>query len=132
MAMWSADVIGSSKEISVTWSTYTNIWDGTSTTVTATTPGWRVQPQYRGRIDSNNVPVVFTALLAQTSGTGGALRLRDSSGTICTISGFTDYVWAQATGNLDASSNLQKIDVQGSTTSGTMIVLALGLYQYET
>ena len=113
--------------------TYTNIFDG-STSVTSTTIGFRFKSAYRGRIDSDNVPIRMAAYIANV-GAGGVCALRDNSGNVLsiTVGGTGTAGWYYGTGNLDAASDLQKLDVmmRKGTVASYIRLYAFAIYQYE-
>lgn len=120
---------------------YKNVVDGTSTTVSAATPGWTVDLRNHttARLRSQGVPVRFKVCVNSTVGNDtGAVKLLDSTGTAvltclinnpaATSSAIGDWYWAD--GYVPAT--LAKYDVHfGGNTLGTLTPLSASLYEID-
>lgn len=107
--------------------TETNILDETSTTVSASTPGWEHDLQYKRTLGTITVKCTFVVYARTTSGSGGVVKLKNSGGTLATISGITTGgAWYSTTVDMPATAD--KVDVHMSTSAGTIRVLSAGLY----
>ncbi len=94
-----------------------NLIDGTSTTVTAATPGYTLDMRYKARLrDSATGVACKLAVWGQTdSGTDGFVEMKNSAGTVVgTVSGFTAVAaWHFADVTLPAT--LEKYDFMYSS-----------------
>lgn len=101
-----------------TTTTFTNVMDASSTTVSANTPGYYFVTDGDARLSqlSGGVPVVLRAFGKVSSGNGGYVRLVGADGTT-----YVDFEnpwssstprWATATGYLLPANKTQKYDVQ--------------------
>jgi len=124
--------------------TWKNIIDGTSTTVSSSTPGWTVDMRYKTRLSQSVVPCVIKVCgswLDAGSATGGDVKIMDSGGTaLATItSGWssTTPTWVSTTLNLPASA-VDKYDIHsrigvgGGGAAGTLSIYAVAVFEYET
>lgn len=120
---------------------YRNVVDDSSTTVSASTPGWTVDltNHTTHRLRSVGVPVRFKVCVNSTvGGDTGAVKLVDSSGTTvltclinnpaATSSTIGDWYWVD--GYVPAT--LAKYDVHyGGNTLGTLTPLSASLYEID-
>jgi hypothetical protein len=99
---------------STTSASYVNMLDaGASTTVGANTAGFNLAVQYHNTRETTNVPCKVAVVGRTATGTGGDLIIKDSSGTLATVSSFTTSNSVKtATFNLDASAATHKVDIQ--------------------
>ena len=95
--------------------TYTNLFDKSSTTVTANTPGYKINLQYHNSVNQSGVPVCL-AIYATGTGAGAAFRATDGTNSL-EITGITSLDWYRVTGTMPATEN-QKWDFQGKTAAG--------------
>lgn len=118
---------------STTSTSYVNVLDtSASTTVTATTPGVNFQVRYHNPYHSANVTTVFKVFAAD-SANGGAVLAADSGGGIATLINFASTgEWKQTTMTLDGTTDGHKVDFHMQTTSGTMTVYTICVYEYVT
>jgi hypothetical protein len=105
-----------------------------STTPGANTAGFNLQTQYHNPAHTDNVNATVAVYAKATTGTGGDVKLEDSTGALATLSNFnTTGEWKSTTFNLDGSQDGQKVDVQfrisGSATA--LDVHAVSIYEYE-
>lgn len=109
--------------------TETNILDETSTTVTPSTPGWQHDMTYKRSKTNTVVKAEFAVYAKTTVGSGGVVKLKNSAGTLATISGInTAPAWFSTSADVPATAD--KLDVHMSTSTGTIRVLSAGLYLY--
>lgn len=107
--------------------TQTNILDETSTTVTsATPPCGEVDLTYKRTLGTATVKAEFWCYARTTSGSGGSVRLKNSAGTLATITGITT-VGAWYSASCDLTAQVDKYDVHMATSTGTIRVLGAGL-----
>lgn len=115
-----------------TSTTATNIVDGTSTTVSAATPGWTLDLSNASTLRrSPNVPCVIKCY-ASAAVDAGAVLLVDSTGaTVATVSiPVGAAAWQSATFNLPASSG--KYDLMHKAgTAATTTLYAVSVYPWE-
>lgn len=120
---WSADQDSSATV--VTGATL-NVIDGTSTTVTTSTPGATLDMRYKNSVGLSSVTCTFAVYANMGLGTGSVI-LKDSSGVaIATATIGTTLQWYTATALLPAVS--AKYDVH-ATCVNTMTVYAFSLYE---
>lgn len=105
--------------------TETNIVDGTSTAVNANTPGFYVDLTYKRTLARATVPVVFAVLAQTTAGILGVVKLKDSTGTIATISGITTVKgWFTTTANLTANAGKRDIHANADAPNSIKVFAA--------
>jgi hypothetical protein len=121
--------------------TFKNVLDGTSTAVSASTPGWTLDMRYKNRLSQTTVPCKFFVCGSWLNGgsvSGGEVKLVDS--TIVTVGGGTGWnsttpKWLSTTfnmpANLDKYDLMSKIGVAG-TQIGTLSIYAAVVIEYET
>jgi len=116
--------------ISNNTSTYKNILNGTSTTITAATPGWRIQNQYCNTYGRDDVPVEF-AVYASATLNGGYVKISDGSNELET-SVITAEGWYTVAGVIPAAA-ATKYDVlqKGHASGGAITTSAVALLEYE-
>lgn len=112
----------------ITSVTETNIIDGTSTGApSASSPGFYCDMTYKRTLARTTVPCVFAVLASSNTGSGGLVRLKDSSGILATIAGISTKQWYTTTVNMPATA--ERRDVQAADISGnTITVFAACLY----
>lgn len=118
----------------VTSATYINPMDGVSTTVTASSSGWKLYTQYHNTTNRTTVPVKMAVKVLRTVGAGTCdLKFTDGTNsiTITGMDGTTTSGWATTTGTLPPQAGT-KWDVHMKVTSGTFIFQSLSLYEFET
>lgn len=126
---WSVD--DGSAPIQTTSATPTNIIDGTSTAVSAATPGFTLDMRYKNRASSSTVPVEFVAFGSCTVGTNGVIVVKDSAGVVqaaISTAWSATPSWQRASCILPAT--LDKYDVQFYTAAGTFSLYAVSAYEY--
>lgn len=142
MAQGQTELLSSNRHHLISWSsygtsaitnatsTYKNILDGTSTTVTAATPGWYVQNQYCNTLSRTGVPCVF-AVWASATLNGGLVQLTDGTNTL-TTGNVTTAGWYTVAGTIPAAA-ATKYDVhaKGDAGGGAITVSAFALLEYE-
>jgi hypothetical protein len=107
--------------------TYTNALDGSSTSVTAATPGWTIDATRHNTVAQTTVPVLFRCYV---SSDGGKIRLASSSGTVIEITGINTVGWVEVAGSIPAG--VTKMDLQIARTTGiSMGVYAASLFEYQ-
>lgn len=120
-----------SSAVEETATSYTNLFDGTTTGGAATTaPGFYLQTTYHDRI-KHDVPIVFAVRAAMNNTTGGAARIVDSSNTtLAEITNFTTTpTWQTTTTTLTAGNSLCTIEVKGGSLN-SILVDAVAIYEY--
>lgn len=109
-----------------------NLIDGTSTTPSASTPGWTLDMRYRNSQRRTTVPIEFSVYGSVAGGGSGTVSIVDSSGTAmatATISSGTAQ-WFTATGTLPATVAKYDLVVTGDGANTTS-VYAVSLAEYE-
>jgi hypothetical protein len=103
-----------------------NVIDGTSTTVTTSSPGATLDMRYKNSVGLATVTCTFAVYANMGLGTGSVI-LKDSAGSaIATITVGTTLQWYTVTASLPATS--AKYDVH-ATCANTMTVYAFSLYE---
>ena len=120
MIAWCAENDGVATAIG---GTETNVIDLTSTTVSSSTPGWTIDLTYRNTLNRTTVPCIFAAYV-DTVGGGAAVKLKNSGGTLATLSSLSAG-WNTVAVNLSTSTG--KVDVHGNNCE----VYAVSLFQWE-
>lgn len=121
--------------VSHTGTTYTNILDGSSTTVTSSTPGYHITEIYHNSASATTVPVEIAVYAQRTAGAGttsnNKVRLTDGTNHL-EVTGITSTPgWFIATGTLPASANM-KLDLQvASDAVDTLAIHAVSVYEWE-
>lgn len=115
--------------------TDTNIVDGSSTTVTAATPGFTLDMRYKARLKNaaTGVNCKVRAYGNTDGGAGGRLFVKDSGGaTLATVTGWnTTASWQSA--DLVLPATLAKYDIQIDNGGGATFNLSdVAIYEYET
>lgn len=118
--------------------TFANIIDGTSTTVTNNTPGYYLGDANefdlnRHRRASKTTMTVVLAAHGQASAGTGEVRLRDTgtATTIGTVTLTTSAIWHTTTLTLSSLADITKVDIHaGKLTSGTLTLNAVSVYAY--
>jgi hypothetical protein len=120
-------------------STLKNVLDGTSTAVSAATPGYTLDFSKKRRLSQTTVPCRFWFCGSWASGggavVGGNVSIKDSSGAV--IASITDG-WNSTTPkwvsvNVNMPAVLGKVDVQFSNgLGGTFSAYAYSMWEYET
>ena len=108
-----------------------NLLDSVSTTISASTPGPQLDLRYKNRQSRTTVDVVFQVYASVAGGGfGGSVKLKDSTGTVqLQVNGIGPTPqWLAVTGTLPATQ--AKYDCTFSTSGGTIIVLAVSLYEF--
>ena len=117
---------------SIASATDTNIIDGSSTAVAASSPGWTLDMRYKARLKDAAVGVscTFAAYGSMAAGTNGSVKIKDSAGaTLATITGFTTTPsWRTATVTFPATK--AKYDVTYSTTASTFTLNSVAVFEY--
>lgn len=111
---------------------YTNMINNSSTTVTAATPGWNLQTLYHNTVNRTTVPVKLAVLVERVSGVGTFdYRLTDGTNTLGTTgaSGAGEQ-WLTTTGTIPAQAST-KWDLHGKVSAGTWRIKAISLYEWE-
>lgn len=128
--------VGTNKYNTSTSTTLTNLIDRTSTTVSATTPGFYADMTYKDRISqSSGVPCVMKVWGYNPTSPGGdgTVVLKNSAGTtIATVTGFgTTAAWVSTTFNMPAT--LDKYDLQFKTNNSgaRFFVGAVSIWEQE-
>jgi hypothetical protein len=120
--------------ITRTSATPINVIDMSSTTVSASTPGFTLDMQRKARLSqSGGVPCVIKAFGKMSAGAGGEVYLVNSLGVIvASVGGFgTTASWQSAAVDLPATED--KYDLFFANTSGvnTFTLYAVSCYQHE-
>lgn len=122
---WSKDT----SAVTLTTTTFTNIWDQTSTSVSTSSPGVSVDTVSHSTRSGSGVPVRFAVYAYVSTGTG-AVRLANSSGALLTANLTTTQQWVEVSGTIPDA--IDKLDVQAKADSGgaQVTVEAVSLYEY--
>lgn len=114
--------------------TDTNIFDGSSTAVSASTPGVTLDMRYKARLKdaAAGVPCEFRVFGSVDAGTAGDVKIKDSGGTaLATVSSFTTTPsWKTASLVLPATK--AKYDITLSTAAATLHISDVAIYEYQT
>jgi hypothetical protein len=113
--------------------TYTNILDASSTTVTASSPGWNLFTQYHNTANRTTVPVKFAVKTSRTAGAGTLdVRLTDGTNSIAITGIGGGEIWSTTTANIPAQAGT-KWDLQCRVSVGTDThrIMAIALFEYE-
>lgn len=108
-----------------------NIIDGTSTAVSAATPGFTADLRYKASLGQAGVNVVFAAKGYSSSGSDGEVWLKDSTGAavLKVLAIGTTPGWFTATGTLPAT--LAKYDVHAYDPTGSLTITGVSLYEHK-
>jgi hypothetical protein len=131
---WTVDDQSSAR--STSGALVTNVIDGTSTTVSASTPGYTINMTGKDRLSqTSGVPVVMKVFGNITVGSGsGSVYLKNSSGvTVGTVSGFTSTTagWRSASFNLPATEDKYDLHIEETVGGDTFECRAISIYEYE-
>jgi hypothetical protein len=128
---------------SVTGTTWTNLIDGSSTSVGSATPGYRFGDATDGSLeladllplvrlkDGTGLPVTFCAYANTSAGSTGEVRLQGSGGTACSLTGITTSLqWHTVDTTLVGVDTLDQLDLQlrNGTALQTTNVYAVAMY----
>lgn len=112
---------------------YTNIINLSSTTVTAATPGWYLQTQYHNTVNRTTVPVKFCVNTDRTAGAGTLdIKLTDGTNSV-SITGIADVNgWSTTTGTIPAQA-ATKWDCHAKVSAGgtSHVIRAISLFEFE-
>lgn len=110
-------------------STYVNLIDNTSTTVTSGTPGLVLDMRGKNRLSqATGVPCVLSAL-GDNALPNGTLAIKDSSGTVlASVSFNSTFQWRTTTFNLPATVDKYDLVYKSNNTS-PLSVYAVGCYE---
>lgn len=115
--------------------TYKNVLDGTSTTVSAATPGWTLDMRYKTRLSQTTVPCVMKVCASMSAGTGGDVKIVDSGGaSVASITAgwsTTTPTWVSVNVNLPATIDKYDVLIKNGGAN-TLSVYAIAVYEYET
>jgi hypothetical protein len=120
---------------SLTSATWQNLVDRSSTSVSSSTPGYYLgyAPHRLCRIsDGNTLNVVFAAYASCSAGTAD-IRLQDSTGTRCSLTGIgTTPQWYSTTTTIANTNTMtDKVDLQYQKNGGGNVnIRAVSLYTY--
>lgn len=114
--------------------TYTNLIDGSSTSVSAASAGWNLFTQYHNTLNRTTVPVKFCVRTDRVAGAGTLdIRLTDGTNSI----GFTglgdlNETWSVMTGTIPAQAGT-KWDLQCKVSTGATdhAISAIALFEYD-
>lgn len=111
--------------------TLKNILDGTSTSVTASSPGFYTDLSVGlTRLNVAGVKAIVQVWGKCSSAANGLVRLKQASGGQIDVGPFTtSFSWVSGTAQLDATAG--KIDMMFSTAAGTLTVGAVSVYLLE-
>ncbi len=111
--------------------TPTNINDGSSTTVSAATPGYTVDLRYKASLGQAGVNVVFAAEGYSSSGSDGEVWLVDSGGSavLKILSIGTTPGWYTVNGTIPAT--LAKYDLWAYDPTGSLTITGVSLYEHK-
>ena len=142
MATGQNELLKSNRRHLISWSSYgtsaivnnTNTWenilDGTSTTVTAATPGWYVNTPYDNTLSRTGVPMVF-AVWASATLNGGEVKITDGTNSLTTGT-VTAAGWYVVAGTLPAAASTKyDVHARGDAGGGAITVSAVALLEYE-
>ena len=102
------------------FNTYANIFDQTLTSVTANTPGFKLETTYHNSVARSTVAVKM-AVYASCSSGSGKVRFADSSGTLIEVTGITTLGWYTATGTFPAGTTKADLHLAGSGTASVRV-----------
>lgn len=109
-----------------------NVIDNSSTTVSATTPGFTLDMKYKAKLSATSVNCKFFVWGNVDAGTGGNVKIKDSGGsTLATVTGFTTTPgWHSTTLALPAT--LAKYDLTISTGGAQVNIRQIAIFEHET
>jgi hypothetical protein len=119
--------------ITLSSTTATNIVDGSSTTVSASTPGYTLDMRYRDRLmQTSGVPCIFKVYAARTV-SNGTVILKDSAGNQVAAVSVTGVAgWYGGGGTFNLPATLDKYDIHFvAGIGGTITLHAVSIYEYE-
>jgi hypothetical protein len=130
-------LVGTDKYVTSTSATLTNLIDRTSTTVSASTPGYTLDMTYKDRVSqTSGVPCVMKVWGYNPAAPGlndGTVVLKNSAGTtIATVTGFAQTAsWISTTFNMPAT--VDKYDLQFATNhaGNRFYVGAVSIWEQE-
>lgn len=131
---WSADNQASPSTISLT--TDTNIVDGTSTSVSSSSPGYILDLTSCNRLSQTTVPCVLKAYgkyVITPPVSGGVVKIKASDGsTVGTVTGFTSTAsWQSAVVNMPTGVDRYDLTFAAGSGTATFSLYAVSLYQLE-
>jgi hypothetical protein len=109
--------------------TDTNIFDQTSTTVTAATPGMTLDLRYKNRRSATTVPVGFAVYGSCAAGSNGRFRVKDSGGTTLLTVGPFSTTPGWVTGAVSLPATQAKYDLMISTAASTFTLNYVSIYE---
>jgi len=112
--------------------TDTNIVDGTSTAVAASSPGYTLFMSGTSRLKDSGPNAVVYVWGSVASGSGGSVKVKNAAGsTIATVTGFTTTPsWRSAAVVL--TTTYAKYDITLATAVGALTITEVVIYQYDT
>jgi hypothetical protein len=129
---WSRDNAASAPTFA-SKTTYTNLWDGTTTGgASVTTPHITLETTYHNTVGSTNVPIVFAVRGERTvgSGTCKARLVDDGNNTLCELAAITTNGWYSNTANLTAGTIVAAVEIE-SASGSTVRIDAVSVYEHE-
>lgn len=135
--------LGDGSARSITGTTWTNLIDGSSTSVSASTPGYDFDNESDGgalletllplcRLSAgNDLPITLAVFGNTSAGSTGEFRLEGSGGTACSITGITTTLqWHTTDTTLQNVDSITKVDPQlrNGTGGQTTNVYAVSVY----
>jgi hypothetical protein len=132
IANWTAD--DQTAPISTVSATDTNLWDGSTGAVSASTPGLTLDMRYKASLAGKaGCPVTLWFYASSAAGTG-TVKVKDSSGAaLLTVSVTGAVGWYSVTGFLPATKAKYDIQYAASSTSPfTLQLYAISLLEYLT
>lgn len=118
----------------VTSTSYVNLKDGTTTSVTSATHGFSLWTQYHDSRSSTTVPAEMGIMVNRTAGAGTlAVRLYDGSNALFEVTGIGNTEFQVFTVDFTANNGTTKYDLQAKVSDGstTFEVGAVSVWTYE-
>jgi hypothetical protein len=112
--------------------TQKNIFDQTSTTVTANTPGITLDMRYKGRRAKTDVPLVVAVYGACSAGSNGLFKVYNSAGSVLLTIGPFSTTPAWLTGTVRVPQTLAKYDLMLSTAASITTINYVSIFEKGT
>lgn len=125
---WAKDTLSAP---STTSATYVNVLDNAITSVTASSPGFKLQLSNHARLSQSGVPVKMKVYGLVSSGVAGEVALVNSGGVVGTVGSFTTTPsWKNATFTISDADD--KLDLQFRVAGGvTLTVQAVSVFELD-
>lgn len=117
-----------SGSFSVASATYTNLLDSSTSGWASTAAGLWAIPYAQATMTETTVPCKLWVYASCTTAGAGRVRIQNSTGAICTITGIGTAGYYSASLSLDPTVTNDLIVLEASATAGTVSVSGMGVY----